>query len=119
VAYEIRTAETLPAVISSACASEYKALPSLRHHPRMDATANAPVVRLLFLYDSFIHYFTPFYPDAIQAKAPAPQRRKHLAEQRGTDAFVCQLFNHSDCFSASEGGVAPEYEIVLANGALS
>jgi len=25
-----------------------------------------------FLYDSFIHYFTPVYPDAIQAKAPAP-----------------------------------------------
>jgi len=28
------------------------------------------MVRLLFLYDSFIHYFTPVYPDAIQAEAP-------------------------------------------------
>ena len=26
-----------------------------------------------FLYDSFIHYFTPVYPDAIQASEPAPQ----------------------------------------------
>ena len=25
-----------------------------------------------FLYDSFIHYFTPVYPDAIQAEPPAP-----------------------------------------------
>src|ERR1039458_7206354 len=25
-----------------------------------------------FLYDSLIHYFTPVYPDAIQARAPAP-----------------------------------------------
>ena len=25
-----------------------------------------------FLYDSFIHYFTPVYPDAIQAWTPAP-----------------------------------------------
>ena len=24
-----------------------------------------------FLYDSFIHYFTPIYPDAIRAPAPA------------------------------------------------
>src|ERR1039457_227726 len=31
------------AVISNARASEYKARPSLRHHPRTDATANAPV----------------------------------------------------------------------------
>src|ERR1035441_6028040 len=31
------------AVTSNARASEYKALPWLRHHPRMDATANAPV----------------------------------------------------------------------------
>src|ERR1017187_4298736 len=31
------------AVISNTRANEYKALPSLRHHPRMDATANAPV----------------------------------------------------------------------------
>src|SRR5258706_2760367 len=27
-----------------------------------------------FPYDSFIHYFTPVYPDAIQAKPPAPHR---------------------------------------------
>ena len=26
-----------------------------------------------FLYDSFIHYFTPVYPNAIQASEPAPQ----------------------------------------------
>src|SRR5271169_2485598 len=26
----------------------------------------------LLLYDSFIHSFTPVYPDAIQAEAPAP-----------------------------------------------
>src|ERR1035437_2891192 len=38
----------------------------------------ARMVRLLFLYDSLIHYFTPVYPDAIQAKAPAPQERKPL-----------------------------------------
>jgi len=31
-----------------------------------------------FLYDSFIHYSTPVYPDAIQAKAPAPQKRKPM-----------------------------------------
>jgi hypothetical protein len=37
-----------------------------------------------FLCDSSIHCFTPVYPDAIQAKAPAPQN------QGGTDAFVCQ-----------------------------
>jgi hypothetical protein len=24
-----------------------------------------------FLHDSFLHYFTPVYPDAIQAEAPA------------------------------------------------
>jgi len=30
----------------------------------------SPVVR--FLYDSFIHYFTPVYPDAVQAGEPAP-----------------------------------------------
>jgi len=30
------------------------------------------MVRLLFRYDSFIDYFTPVYPDAIQAKPPAP-----------------------------------------------
>jgi hypothetical protein len=29
------------------------------------------MVRLLFLHDSFIHYFTPVYPDAIQAEAQA------------------------------------------------
>jgi len=28
-----------------------------------------------FLYDSFIHYFTPVYPDAIQAKAYATSER--------------------------------------------
>jgi len=28
-----------------------------------------------FLYDSFIHYFTPVYPDAIQAGMPVPQNR--------------------------------------------
>ena len=33
-----------------------------------------------FLYDSFIHYFTPVYPDAIHARVRAPRERheRHL-----------------------------------------
>ena len=40
---------------------------------------------LLFLYDSFIHYFTPVYPDAIQAnrlpsaKNSTQKNRSHAA----------------------------------------
>ena len=59
--------------------AHYFGIPSL-HVPLSNASsAGLPtaltwlgvrMVRLLFLYDSFIHYFTPVYPDAIQAKAP-------------------------------------------------
>ena len=31
-----------------------------------------------FLYDSFIHYFTPVYPDAIQARMPTPLAELNL-----------------------------------------
>src|SRR5450759_3993418 len=43
-----------------------------------------------FLYDSFIHYSTPVYPDAIQAKAPAPHCRLGLlgAESDGTRVVI-------------------------------
>ena len=34
---------------------------------------------LLFLYDSFIHYFTPVYPDAIQTEGPRHELQSALA----------------------------------------
>jgi regulatory LuxR family protein len=37
---------------------------------------------LLILYDSFIHYFTPVYPDAIQAEG-LPHLRGHVGNENG------------------------------------
>src|SRR5712664_4078424 len=40
-----------------------------------------------FLYDSFIHYFTPVYPDAIHARVRAPRwrPRRHAPRVRSTN----------------------------------
>ena len=39
----------------------------------------------------------------LAGESACPTKAQALAQQRGTDAFVCQPFNHSDCFSASHG----------------
>src|SRR5262249_10794762 len=44
-----------------------------------------------FLYDSFIHYFTPVYPDAIQAKTPAPPKLQD--SHQVCSARVAQAFS--------------------------
>jgi hypothetical protein len=54
-----------------------------------------------FLYDSFIHYFTPVYPDAIQAEACPTNASKRLA-RGGTGAFACQQY----FFTAFKGAIA-------------
>ena len=43
-----------------------------------------------FLYDSFIHYFTPVYPDTIQPRAPAPPKMgRHLWRKNGMEIERC------------------------------
>ena len=52
-------------------------MPTLQVHPLRRActhmTRGQDGSLLLFLYDSFIHYFTPVYPDAIQTRVSAPR----------------------------------------------
>jgi len=43
-----------------------------------------------FLHDSFIHCFTPVYPDAIRAERPSQQGRKTGARGRGSGAGAVQ-----------------------------